>query len=343
MRILIAPLPKPWGGPGVFLSRVAEELSQLGYNWTSLPFHYSGFSPMPWNHAFMMGCPRFSEKILNSGKPVITTMGKPEICAELQAVGRKYDKTMEKQEARMASVIMRSNKIVFISEYVHQIWRRIFSYRGLAFPDQQNVSVIHHGLDISHFRIGNRRSNPTEETFVIGTVGAIREEFRLLTLFETSQLLPFKHTLLIVGSMTPECDKIYKEFMENPILRERTEYVEWVTAEKLPNLYQRMHCLFHPVDYEGCGIVCAEALSCGVPVVVPGHGAPQEYVLPDGGLAVETTQYIYDVDFCSKMAEAIVMIRKDWERFSIGAIRMAYQKLSIKKTVEKYLMLMGLI
>jgi len=96
------------------------------------------------------------------------------------------------------------------------------------------------------------------------------------------------------------------------------------------------------VDYEGLGIVVAEALACGVPVVVPAHGAPKEFVLPEGGIAVGTEQFHYNGDFCRRMADAVGRIRENWSNYSRGARRQAEQCIALGNTVDEYLDFMGL-
>jgi len=334
MRILISPRPTNRGGPGIFLSRVASELTRRGYKWTSNAFHYTGLPWPAWDYAFMMGYPRRGRSILESGKPVITTMGKPESRKELRAVGRDYLPEYEVHELFMADAINRSPKIVFISQYVSEIWKEIFRARRFPFPDPQRARVIHHGVDVERF---SPSKTVVQSPFVVGLAGAIRDKFRLATFFSASRLLAFDHRLLIVGSMTPECKDEYEREMRDPRLRAITTYIPWVDQNDLPAVYRRMHCLFHPVDYEGFGIVVAEALACGVPVVVPSHGAPKEYVPPHGGVVVETEQFTYDEEFSERMAGGITKVREKWSEFSMGARETAQRNLSIVGAVDAYL------
>ena len=334
MRLLIAPRPGSGGGPEILLSRVATELRRRGYKWTAYAFHYTGLSPLPWDYAFMMGCPRNMNKILGSGKPIITTMGKPESRKEWKAVGGVYLPIFERHELTMADAIMRSPKVVFISHYVRDIWKQIFQERSLEFPESGKVRVIHHGVDTDRFSPRERDSNTP---FVVGLVGSIRDKYRLRTLFSTSRNLKFDHRLLIVGRLGSRCKDEFKLAMEDRALREKITYVPWVDHRKLPDIYGKMHCLFHPVDYEGFGIVVAEALACGVPVVVPAYGAPKEYLLPHGGIAVETEQFSYGDEFSERMAEAIGRVRENWLHFSLGARESAVRNVSIIKVVDSYL------
>jgi glycosyltransferase involved in cell wall biosynthesis len=339
MRFLISPRPRYSYSVGIFLDRVTRELSRRGYKWTAQPFHYLGLSVLPWDYAFMFGVPRHMNRILGSGKTVITTMGKPQTEEECKGTDGQYLPFHEQQMLMMAEAILKSDKVVFISNYVKNIWKQIFEKRCWPFPSEDKYRIIHHGVDTNLF-------SPSDEIqispFVIGTAGTIRNRFRLRTFFAVSKLLDFEHRLLIVGSMTPEClDEFAKATCEASV-RNRTVYVSWVNASYLPKLYRQMHCLFHPVDYEGCGIVPIEALSCGVPVVVPAFGAPMEYVLPSGGIAVKTKQFQYDAEFCERMAEAVTSVYNNLPMYSNAARGRAVKCLSIEKTVNQYLDFMQL-
>jgi len=338
-RILITPQPKICNGPGIFLSRVAKELERRGYSWTARPFHYLGISVPSWDYVFMMGTPRHIEKILNGSKPLITTMGKPESREECEAVNVKYLPEFEQQELLMTRAIMKSPKVVFISKYVKEFWRDIFRLRGLSFPLEDNVKVIYHGLNVDWFIPSQK---PLNTPFVLGSTGSLRGRFRLATLFATSRLLEFDHRLLIVGSMDSECKEEYEKAMVDPAMAARTKYISWVDIKLLPDYYRQMHCLFHPRFGEPFGIVLAEALACGVPVVVPAYGGPKEFVAPDCGIAVECERWKWDNEFCRQMASAVNEIRNNHANFAEAARKRAVEYLSIEKTVDEYLDFMEL-
>ena len=136
MRILVAPRPCKAGGPFIFLFRVVKELSRRGYAWTAFPFHYTGLSLMPWDYAMMMNCPRNMEKILRSGKPVITTMGQPFFREWCEKMNEPYLQEYEREELLMIQAIIRSDKIVFISNYVKTLLGRDFPDERTYFPEQ---------------------------------------------------------------------------------------------------------------------------------------------------------------------------------------------------------------
>lgn len=60
-----------------------------------------------------------------------------------------------------------------------------------------------------------------------------------------------------------------------------------VDHEKLPGLYTACNCYVHPYRAEGYGLPIAEAMACGVPVIVTGGGACLDFVEPDSGYFVK--------------------------------------------------------
>jgi glycosyltransferase involved in cell wall biosynthesis len=237
------------------------------------------------------------------------------------------------------SILASGRKVVFISRYVRDMWHRIAADQNMPWPDSSQFRVIYHALNLDEFQPSPR---PLSGPFVIGSAGALRFTFRLQTLFEVSRRLKFDHRLLLVGSMDDDCRHVLSEAMKDPVLAARTTYVPWVDSEALPPLYRRMHCLFHPFSGEGCGIVVTEALACGIPVVAPVFGAPSEFILPGGGIAVEADPYHYDDEFCERMADAITRIRANHGEFARGARRQAERHLSIVTAVDEYLDMLNL-
>lgn len=338
-RFLVYPRATSRESAGIFVHRIARELRRRNYSCTSFPFHYTGRSISPWTHAFVMGFGRYVSRLLAGKQPSVHTLGQPHDPVFLRTLGIDWEAEQRLILRRGFSILASGRKIAFISKHVRDVWQRLAAEQNMPWPDATQVRVIHHGLDLDEFRPSSR---PPSEPFVIGSAGALRFPFRLATLFQVSRRLRFDHRILIVGSMDDDCKRVMSEAMKDPDLAARTSYVPWVDSEALPPLYQRMHCLFHPVSGEPCGIVVTEALACGVPVVVPAYGGPSEFVLPDGGIAVEAKPYHYDDEFCDRMADAVTKVRENYDAFRRGARRQAELHLSITASVDEYLDMLDL-
>jgi glycosyltransferase involved in cell wall biosynthesis len=288
---------------------------------------------LSWDGAFVFGLSEGLSKIQESKKPFVVTFGKPEMESECLAHGIKFHPKVIRERAMQLKAMERLPAIVFISQYVREIWRRFSETEGGPTERIATAPVIYHGIDCRSFC----PSDKTEERlFTLGCSGSMRYDFRLRTLFEVSRALPFAHRLLIVGELDESSARHLKAALQDRELSERITYRPWVPHSELPNLYRQMDCLYHPVDFEGCCIVVIEALASGTAVVVPKHGAPQEY-LGDGGIAVDTRQFEYDSEFVKKMAEAVVTVRENLSLFQRGARLAALERLTIERCADDYL------
>ena len=59
-----------------------------------------------------------------------------------------------------------------------------------------------------------------------------------------------------------------------------------VAEEEMPGLYSACHCLVHPYRGEAYGLTIAEAMACGLPVVIPDRGAARDFTDADTALLV---------------------------------------------------------
>lgn len=63
-----------------------------------------------------------------------------------------------------------------------------------------------------------------------------------------------------------------------------------LSEEQVPNLYRACDALVHPFRGEGYGLPIAEAMACGLPVIITRHGAPLDYVNDDVAYLVDATE-----------------------------------------------------
>jgi glycosyltransferase involved in cell wall biosynthesis len=135
--------------------------------------------------------------------------------------------------------------------------------------------------------------------------------------------------LIIAGNIQPGHDDYFNEkvkvHLENPLI----EYIGTVNDEQKKYYLQRSKAFLFPIKWEEpFGIVMAEAMACGTPVIAFNRGSVPEVV------SHGETGYI--VDNVNEMAEAIIAIdkidrenvRKDCvNRFSVEIITKQYLKL----------------
>jgi glycosyltransferase involved in cell wall biosynthesis len=73
---------------------------------------------------------------------------------------------------------------------------------------------------------------------------------------------------------------------QNPRAGRVAHFTGTLPEDDLPRLYAACDCLVHPYRGEGYGLTIAEAMACGLPVIVPDLGACRDYADADTALLV---------------------------------------------------------
>jgi glycosyltransferase involved in cell wall biosynthesis len=95
--------------------------------------------------------------------------------------------------------------------------------------------------------------------------------------------------LLLAGRIDPDSQKYFDSKIK-PKLNSRIKYVGELSQKELPDFYGGAKALLYPIDWEEpFGLVVAEAMSCGTPVITLNKGSMPELV-EDGktGFVVKT-------------------------------------------------------
>ncbi|MCC6372232.1 MAG: glycosyltransferase family 4 protein [Bacteroidia bacterium] len=94
--------------------------------------------------------------------------------------------------------------------------------------------------------------------------------------------------LLIVGRGPEETR--YKKMATDLGIGEFVKFIPWTPREELLNYFRHSTAFLFP-SHEGAGMVVAEALSFGLPVICLNNCGPGEYINPDCGFAIEQSGY----------------------------------------------------
>jgi glycosyltransferase involved in cell wall biosynthesis len=89
-----------------------------------------------------------------------------------------------------------------------------------------------------------------------------------------------------------------RDIVTDPAAPRLAHYTGVLPEHDMPRLYAACDCLVHPYRGEGYGLPIAEAMACGLPVVVPDKGACRDFATPDTAMlvpSVETELPGYDV------------------------------------------------
>lgn len=121
--------------------------------------------------------------------------------------------------------------------------------------------------------------------------------------------------LTLVGS-GPERD-LYQKIIEEHNAQGNIEIIEWIERRELMKLYEKASVFMFP-SHEGAGMVVAEALSYGLPVVCLDNIGPGQYITPECGFAIPHSDY-YSTVF--NLKEALNKLYRSNELLSVMSSR----------------------
>lgn len=124
-------------------------------------------------------------------------------------------------------------------------------------------------------------SSPTRNAgeLVVGFLGRLHAKKRLELLIETVAELPGGVRLVIGGDSPPERLPALRELVQTLGVSDRVDFVGFVDDASRDAFFAGIHVLAMPSRYECFGMVAAEALAAGVPVVVSDQTGVAETVL----------------------------------------------------------------
>lgn len=155
------------------------------------------------------------------------------------------------------------------------------AYKRLNYPDEMNyAAVVYNGIDLKQFPTNPDQSNRDYLLFV----GRVCKDKGTRDAIEVAKRL--KRKLLIAGKVD-RADRAYFEKEVEPELDGKLiEYIGEVNHEQKVALYQKAIAVVYPIAFEEpFGLVMAESLACGTPLLAFDRGSVRE-VLTDGETAI---------------------------------------------------------
>ena len=110
------------------------------------------------------------------------------------------------------------------------------------------------------------------------------------------------------------------------------------TQDEAPGLYRAADILIHPKYNDPCPTVPIEAMACGLPVVGSRSGGMEELVPTGAGALIDVPRGYEREHWPSgaAVADAVVRVAADWERYSSAARENAVARLDIGRWLDRH-------
>ncbi|MFZ4855397.1 MAG: glycosyltransferase family 4 protein [Desulfuromonadaceae bacterium] len=188
---------------------------------------------------------------------------------------------------KMPHILERSTAVVAVSESTKQ---DIVTSFGIS-PDK--IHVIYNGYDNLLFRV-IENPQPTLDRYGLRSgkyflfVGSILKHKNISRLVQAFARLESEAVLVIAGACkdAEHLDDLRRETSVTGLSETRLRYLDYVTDEDLPYLYNGALAFILPSLHEGFGVPIIEAMACGTPVITSNCSAMPE-VAGDAALLVD--------------------------------------------------------
>jgi len=161
------------------------------------------------------------------------------------------------------------------------------------------------------------------------TVAALRKRYIPVRLLVTGRLcwIDERQARCVAEQMINELD-----------IHDAVEFVGFHNQVDAPIIYQNAHVLIHPKYNDPCPGTVIEALACGVPVVYSESGGVPELVGTEAGIGIpaECNWDTYIVPDPDAIAEGVLTIMSDYDRYSRLAREQAVQNFDLKPWIQRH-------
>jgi glycosyltransferase involved in cell wall biosynthesis len=197
--------------------------------------------------------------------------------------------------------------IAFISE----------SARKQAMIDLPHSRVIYNGIDTDHFKFGEGGDH-----FV--WIARINKHKGIENAIAAAEKIGARLTL---AGRVDDTQQEYLETVIKPHLNDKITYIGELNQSQLPGFYGSATALLYPIEWEEpFGLVVAEAMSCGTPVIAYRRGSMPE-LIEDGktGFVIDS-----DVDLLAEKMKEIGKMDRAYTREHV------IKNFSEEKMIDEY-------
>lgn len=197
----------------------------------------------------------------------------------------------------------------------------------LNFYTGSRVAYIPNMVDEAFFT--PQKNVSRQRKFCFFTLGRMVEQKGIPILLEAISKLDNKNVLFRIGGDGENLNQ-YKQLSKALSL----DNIEWLGAldgNQARQQFQECHAFILPSLHESMGVVFAEAIACGKPIIATKCGGPESIVNDDNGLLAE----VGDSD---DLAHKITWMIDHYDRYSPEIIRADFMKRFSQKVVGAQLM-----
>ena len=174
------------------------------------------------------------------------------------------------------------------------------------------IIVTHNPVDTNLFQL-KTNTTITNNILFVGRLDEFKGGLRSLKAFHKIMLSNPQHTFTMVGD-GEEMQAIKNYIDANPALQAKVALMGSLSKVAIAKQMQAADFFIFPSRHESFGLVIAEAMSCGLPVIVGNQTAPKEYVHKDSGLLIQPN----DID---AMANAMQQMINNLSNYNPTVIR----------------------
>lgn len=196
----------------------------------------------------------------------------------------------------------------------------------------ETLKTLPYPIDIELFNLNSSRSNkkPTEDKVFLW-LGRSEPRKRLDLLLEAYALLLQERQdvqLKIFGGFAWAPG--YKKLIDRFEFPEYLEYQPYIDKAQVPELMAKCDVLIQPSEGENFGSSVAEAMGCGLPVIVGSTNGTKDFI-SDSSFVFEE----YTPEFLKKtMLQAIEAIEQEREKLALDARKTAEKNFAVARVVD---------
>jgi len=180
----------------------------------------------------------------------------------------------------------------------------------------QRVRVIPNLVDENHFV----SKSPPTGAFRFFSMGGIKDQKGFDVLLRAiAQWSPRPDAVEFVIGGEGEQKKEYQILAESLGIAGLIRWVGAISRAEAPSYFQNCHAFVLPSRHESFGVVFAEAIACGRPIIATFSGGPEDIVNEYNGLLVP----VGDV---AALVTAMKSVRDNYQRYDAAAIREDFMK-----------------